>query len=166
MRRDVFSGRDLSVVCDQARAALGDDAMIISTRSLGDGVRTWIEVEAIAADDVNRLMQLVTPHALPMGKGRRHNGGRGAYVVALVGPTGAGKTTTLAKLAVHPAAFGGERVGFLTLDTYRACGVEQLVAYADAAGIPCEVAYDRTELSGALKRLASCSVILVDTPGR
>src|SRR5690606_37650306 len=80
--------------------------------------------------------------------------------------TGAGKTTTLAKLATNPAAFGEWKVGVLTLDTYRAGALEQLMAFADAAGLPLEVAYEAAEVPGALKRLSRCDVVLVDTPGR
>jgi flagellar biosynthesis protein FlhF len=84
----------------------------------------------------------------------------------MVGPTGAGKTTTAAKLAIHPDAFGLQRVGFVALDTYRAGALEQLQSYADAAEIPLEVVYDAREVDGALKRLSACEVIIVDTPGR
>jgi len=87
-------------------------------------------------------------------------------LIALIGPTGAGKTTTLAKLATNPIAFGRRSVGVLGLDTYRIGAVEQLETYAELAGIPCEVAYDQADLPRALGRLAECDVVLVDTPGR
>jgi flagellar biosynthesis protein FlhF len=87
-------------------------------------------------------------------------------IVALVGPTGAGKTTTLAKLATHRRAYGAKRVGFIGLDTYRVGAVEQLETYAELAGIPCEIAYELADLDRALARLVECDVILVDTPGR
>lgn len=87
-------------------------------------------------------------------------------IIALIGPTGAGKTTTLAKLATNPIAFGGRSVGVLGLDTYRIGAVEQLETYAELAGTPCEVAYDQSDLPRALGRLAECDVVLVDTPGR
>lgn len=87
-------------------------------------------------------------------------------LVALVGPTGAGKTTTLAKLANHPAAFGGERAGFLCLDTYRIGGVEQARQYAELSRLPFEVAWETRDLAPALRRLRDRDVVLVDTPGR
>jgi flagellar biosynthesis protein FlhF len=86
--------------------------------------------------------------------------------VALIGPTGAGKTTTAVKLALHADAFGGKRVGFVTLDTYRAGAVAQLDTFARVAGIPLEVVYEAGDVAPALARLAGCDVVIVDTPGR
>jgi flagellar biosynthesis protein FlhF len=84
-----------------------------------------------------------------------------------VGPTGAGKTTTAIKLAVHPDMLGtAPHVGFITLDTYRAGAVAQLETYAQVAGIPLEVVYEAADVAPALARLADCDVVIVDTPGR
>jgi flagellar biosynthesis protein FlhF len=87
-------------------------------------------------------------------------------VIVLVGPTGAGKTTTIAKLAAHPRVFGRRGVGLLTLDTYRVGAVDQLRTYAGIAELPLEVVHETAELAPALRRLRSRRVILVDTPGR
>lgn len=91
---------------------------------------------------------------------------RRPLVVALVGPTGAGKTTTLAKLATSTLAFAGRRVGLLGLDTYRVGGAEQLRQYAELARLPFELAHDARDLERARRRLADVEVILVDTAGR
>ncbi len=87
-------------------------------------------------------------------------------VIVLVGPTGAGKTTTIAKLAKHPRVFGGLPVGLLCLDTYRIGAVEQSRIYAELARIPLEVVYETREIDMALRRLRDREVVLVDTPGR
>jgi flagellar biosynthesis protein FlhF len=92
--------------------------------------------------------------------------GRRSHVVVLVGPTGAGKTTTIAKLANHPQAFAGRRVGLLCLDTYRIGGVEQARQYAELSRLPFEVVWDAKEIARAVHRLRDCEVVLVDTPGR
>lgn len=87
-------------------------------------------------------------------------------IIALVGPTGAGKTTTIAKLATNSRAYGRGRVGLLGLDTYRVGAVEQLETYAQLADLPCQVVYDSSDIEPALRRLIECDVVLVDTPGR
>lgn len=87
-------------------------------------------------------------------------------VVALVGPTGAGKTTTIAKLATNARAYGRGRVGLIGLDTYRVGAVEQLETYAQLADLPCQIVYESSDIEPALRRLVECDVVLVDTPGR
>ena len=87
-------------------------------------------------------------------------------VVAFVGPTGVGKTTTIAKLAAHFALRERKPVGLITLDTYRIAAVEQLRTYARIIDVPLEVVLTPSEMAEALQRLSSCSLILVDTAGR
>ncbi len=164
MRLETIRGRDMRSVAAAARREFGDDAMILHSRTTTIESVPMIEVVAGAAGDVDRLRELISPGAPPPAP--RKAARRGPYCVALVGPTGAGKTTTAAKLAVSDTAFGRVRAGFMTLDTYRAGGTEQLQAYADIAGAPFEVVHDRRELPSAMRRLAACDVVLVDTPGR
>lgn len=85
--------------------------------------------------------------------------------IALVGPTGVGKTTTLAKLAAR-ARSRGERVAIVTLDTYRVAAVEQLRAYADLLDVPFAVAFTATDLRRLLAEHAACDRVFVDTTGR
>ncbi len=87
-------------------------------------------------------------------------------VFAVVGPTGAGKTTTIAKLANHPQVFGALPVGLVSLDTYRIGAIEQTRIYGELSKLPVEIVYETRQLPGALKRLRGCEVILVDTAGR
>ncbi len=91
--------------------------------------------------------------------------GRGRQVVMLVGATGVGKTTTLAKLAAIHAVRQGERVGLITADTYRVAAVEQLRAYADILELPVSVVYDASEIGQALSEQDSKDVVFVDTAG-
>ncbi len=87
-------------------------------------------------------------------------------VVALVGPTGVGKTTTLAKLAAGLRLRRGMRVGLVTCDTYRIAAVEQLRTYAEIIGVPLKVALSPEELGDCLASLGDCDLVLVDTAGR
>ena len=96
---------------------------------------------------------------------RLEEAGDGFRTIALVGPTGVGKTTTLAKLAAR-AKDRGEDIAILTLDTYRMAAVEQLRAYADLMAVPFEVCFTATDLRRALQLHADKDRVYVDTTGR
>lgn len=98
----------------------------------------------------------------PLTMATANNGPR---VIALIGPTGVGKTTTLAKIAAQ-LAMQGKKVGLITIDTYRIAAVEQLRTYAQILGLPLEVALTPGDLPKALTALADRDVILIDTAGR
>lgn len=87
-------------------------------------------------------------------------------VHCLVGPTGVGKTTTIAKLAANYSLLAEKRVALVTVDTYRIAAVEQLKTYAEIIGVPVDVAFTPTELKSAIVRRAEFDLILVDTAGR
>jgi flagellar biosynthesis protein FlhF len=90
----------------------------------------------------------------------------GPHVVALIGPTGVGKTTTLAKLAANLKLREKHRVGLITLDTYRIAAVDQLKRYADIIGSPLKVVSGGDELKDAIAGMSDCDFILIDTAGR
>lgn len=91
---------------------------------------------------------------------------RTPVIVPLVGPTGVGKTTTIAKLAANFSILGKAKVGLVTVDTYRIAAVQQLRTYAGIIGIDLLVAYTPDELKDAVDRLSDKELILVDTAGR
>ncbi|MEM9353867.1 MAG: flagellar biosynthesis protein FlhF [Planctomycetota bacterium] len=87
-------------------------------------------------------------------------------VAALVGPTGVGKTTTIAKLAANFRLREGLSVGLITVDTYRIAAVEQLRTYADIIELPMEVVASPREMREALDRMQDLDLVLMDTAGR
>ena len=86
--------------------------------------------------------------------------------IALVGPTGVGKTTTTAKLAAMYALNRGNKVALVTMDIFRVGAVEQLKTYSRIMGIPLEVASTPKELEKAVEKHSACDLIFIDTAGR
>lgn len=93
-------------------------------------------------------------------------GANGARRIAFVGPTGVGKTTTLAKIAAQLKLKRGLRVGIVAADTYRIAAVDQLRTYAEILGLPVEVASSPKDAARACASLSDVDVILIDTAGR
>ena len=86
--------------------------------------------------------------------------------VVLVGPTGVGKTTTIAKLAGRLALVEKKKVGLITIDTYRIGAIEQLKTYAEIMNIPFKVVITIKEMEDAIESMSDCDVVLIDTTGR
>ncbi|MBK9548836.1 MAG: hypothetical protein IPO52_07030 [Gemmatimonadetes bacterium] len=182
MPLETFTGTHVPSLLQQARERFGADATIIAVHREG-GRFTVVATDepppvmrpAHAARtvvqeprDFRRILtdQVSDVPARPAPATASRRAKARPRVIALVGPTGAGKTTTIAKLATSAVAFGQQRVGLLGLDSYRIGAVEQLAAYADIAGLPLATASSEAELAPAMARLADCDVILIDTPGR
>ncbi|WNS44805.1 flagellar biosynthesis protein FlhF [Paenibacillus sp. MMS20-IR301] len=87
-------------------------------------------------------------------------------IVYIAGPTGVGKTTTIAKLAAEQMFRQGRKVGLITSDTYRISAVEQLRTYASILNMPLEVVQSPGDLQRAMFRLEGCDLVLMDTAGR
>ena len=111
-----------------------------------------------------KTIDWLVQHIKPAPEIRSYQGQR--RVVALVGPTGVGKTTTIAKLAANLRLRDKRRVGLITVDTYRIAAVDQLRAYADIIDLPMEVVTTPREMRNAVARLADCEIVLIDTAGR
>lgn len=92
--------------------------------------------------------------------------GKGKRVFVFVGPTGVGKTTTLAKLAARLSLINNKTVGLVTADTYRIAAVDQLKTYSEILGLPLKVIYEPEEISDALNRYNDKDCVLIDTAGR
>lgn len=87
-------------------------------------------------------------------------------VIALVGPTGIGKTTTLAKIAAKALMESRIKVALITVDTYRVGASDQLARYGEIMKVPTHVATTQQELARAVDRCSSAELVLVDTAGR
>ena len=87
------------------------------------------------------------------------------HVVIFLGPTGVGKTTTLAKIAAD-FTFKNKKVGLITADTYRIAAVEQLKTYAEILNLQVTVVYSPGEIQEAVNKLSDKDLILIDTAGR
>lgn len=90
----------------------------------------------------------------------------GPHIVALIGPTGVGKTTTIAKLAANLKLREKKQVGLITIDTYRIAAIDQLKKYADIIGSPLRVVSRPEELRESIAAMQECDFILIDTAGR
>jgi flagellar biosynthesis protein FlhF len=106
-----------------------------------------------------RLRSDLTTRTITMRPGR-------CTTVALAGPTGVGKTTTLAKLAAAATHGERKRVAIINLDTYRIGAMEQLEAYARLLQTPLTVAYTAADVRAAREQYADYDLVLVDTTGR
>jgi flagellar biosynthesis protein FlhF len=115
-------------------------------------------VRAVVAAQLKRLF--LPNVAAPVGSTPR--------VVVLIGPTGVGKTTTIAKLAARAKLVGGQRVALVTMDTFRIAAVDQLQKYAQIIGVPLAIASDPVEFQSAVAtfKKEEVEVVFVDSAGR
>jgi flagellar biosynthesis protein FlhF len=113
------------------------------------------DVHTLTTELASKLKDFVRPFNEPHSR-----------VIALVGPTGVGKTTTLAKLAAKHSIEYGEDVALVTIDTYRIGAVDQLQTYARIMGLPLEVVMSPADLKAAISKHKHRDLVLIDTVGR
>lgn len=121
-------------------------------------------VRATVLRHLSGLIPVADDTAATHGDGARRAGG--PLVIALIGPTGVGKTTTIAKLAATYRLRRGRSVGLITADTYRIAAVDQLRTYASIIGLPMKVVMTPAEMAAAVDAFGSHDVVLIDTAGR
>ena len=126
-------------------------------------VQRWDDTEALREAVLVRLSELVPVADAPTF---RPSPDQRPLTIALIGPTGVGKTTTLAKLAASFKLRQGRRVGLVTCDTYRIAAVDQLRTYANIIGLPLEIALTAPDMRRAVHGMSDCDVVLIDTAGR
>ncbi|WP_421384618.1 flagellar biosynthesis protein FlhF [Bacillus salacetis] len=86
--------------------------------------------------------------------------------VNVIGPTGVGKTTTLAKMAAEAVLEKRKKIAFITTDTYRIAAIEQLKTYAQLLNVPFEVVYKLADFQKAIEKFSDYDVVFIDTAGR
>jgi flagellar biosynthesis protein FlhF len=129
---------------------LSDEAQDISDRRKADPAEAFEEVIRHRLSD---------PEGIRMQRFKR-------TVAVFIGPTGAGKTTTIAKLAARYAIHEKAKVGLVTADAYRIAAHEQIKTYADILEVPLKTIYKPDEISQALQELDDTDIVLIDTPGK
>lgn len=138
-------------LCEYAHRALTDQEGDGATGAV-DPERARIFLHRVISD----FIPVAPPIQLEPGKMR---------VCALVGPTGVGKTTTLAKLAAYAQLKLKQKVALITLDTYRLAAVDQLQQYAQILQVPMHVALTVEDLRSAFRFYQDRALVLIDTPG-
>lgn len=161
MQLETFRGPELRQVVNQVRRVIGDDAMIVRSGIVKTPTGDVVEVVATRPDAIDAFEENLGGRLFDVEMKRV-----GPYIIGLVGPSGAGKTTAAVKIALSPVGVSNKRVGLITLDTHRVGAIEELQTYAEIGGLPLEVVYNRFQVPEALKRLRDMEVIIVDTPGR
>lgn len=143
-----------AVLRDLSRLGLAPDV----ARALAERV----PADANAGESFRLPLALLMKHVPTVDDGLLAKGG----TFAVVGPTGVGKTTTIAKLAARFAlAHGAHQVALVSLDHYRIGARDQLLTFARILGVPMHVATNARELGGVLKTLADRRLVLIDTAG-
>lgn len=138
-------------LCEYAQRALNDQDGDAAAGAV-DPERARLFLRRVIAD----FIPVAPPIQLDPGKVR---------VAALVGPTGVGKTTTLAKLAAYAQLHLKQKVALITLDTYRMAAVDQLQQYAQILQVPMHVALTVEDMRSALRFYQDRALVLIDTPG-
>jgi flagellar biosynthesis protein FlhF len=150
----LLEGQVARELADRVVAAVRDE---LSPAELAD--------ESIVRQTLLRHLAAMIPAAPGTAAPSRAADGR-PTTIALVGPTGVGKTTTVAKLAATFRLRYGRKVGLITCDTYRIAAVDQLRTYASIIAVPLKVVLTPPEMAAACDALADCDVVLIDTAGR
>ena len=115
---------------------------------------------------MSKLVRGEIEKRLPVGGGIRRTAKGRPQVIALVGPTGVGKTTTIAKLAANLKYQDNQKVGLITIDTYRIAAIDQLRKYAEIIKTPVAVVASAAEIKDAIARMGDFDYVLIDTAGR
>ncbi len=124
------------------------------------------DIESVAEAGHELQAQALTTALTRRLSKRKFSPARKRNIIAVVGPTGVGKTTTIAKLAANAALVRKQTVALITTDVHRVGAVEQLQQYAALIGIPLEAVSDARGFELAMSRFSKYELVLIDTAGR
>ncbi|HAR64507.1 MAG: flagellar biosynthesis protein FlhF [Candidatus Margulisiibacteriota bacterium] len=124
---------------------------------LGKDLRDKVKVEQFLRAELLSMIRTSGPIELPKQKQK---------IIAFIGSTGVGKTTTIAKLAANYTLMQKKKVALITIDTYRIAAIEQLKTYANIIGVPIDVVFTPEEFKQTLAAHKEEDLILIDTAGR
>ena len=160
----------LAMLFDPLSAALGaatgelvfSEIMLGQFGGLGEiekFIRPGHSVDTILSNVYQKLiLRFGQPKSLDLSGAKPH-------VVFFIGPTGVGKTTTIAKIASKYKVDYEKKVAFITADTYRIAATEQLQVYANILDAPMSIVYSKEELNEAIEKYAEYDLVFVDTAG-
>ena len=138
------------VIRSRIMTELLDNWFTTKGESTEEEIRSWLEAS------LRNLVDQV-PNGQP---------GLQKKYINIVGPTGVGKTTTLAKVAAETMLKHDKKVAFITTDTYRIAAIDQLKTYAKILNVPIEVAYNLEDFKRATERFSHYDYVFIDTAGR
>jgi flagellar biosynthesis protein FlhF len=151
-----------ALIQQEVACELADEIVTKVRRELGEDK---LQCEDTCREAVRKELARYLPADAEVAEPAGANDGR-PRTIALVGPTGVGKTTTIAKLAATFKLKHKKNVALITLDTYRIAAVDQLRTYAGIIGVPLHVVLKPEEIQKALDRCSRYDVVLIDTAGR
>jgi flagellar biosynthesis protein FlhF len=147
------------LIDNQVERELAEDII----KTLGRSLRPdHLQQKSFVREKIAEQLEKQLPTAGPIQRVKA----TGPHVVALIGPTGVGKTTTIAKLAAKLKLDEKRKVGLITIDTYRIAAIDQLKKYADIIKTPLKVVGSPEDLRDAVGSMADCDFVLIDTAGR
>jgi flagellar biosynthesis protein FlhF len=131
-------------------------ASLLEKWYLGGGTAQPSEIEKWCAEEIEKKLSAYPFGGISFKK----------KFINIVGPTGVGKTTTLAKIAAESVLKHQKKVAFITTDTYRIAAIDQLKTYAKILDVPIEVCYNLEDFKGAEEKFAEYDQVFIDTAGR
>jgi flagellar biosynthesis protein FlhF len=158
LRSELRSLRALVRTAGESRGTTEIRAELAALRRLVEQIHRPTAAPAAAAPTASHASATASAHDLPLTASSLGS------IIMLVGPTGAGKTTTIAKLATRAALIDGRRVALITLDNYRVGGIEQIRTFADLIGVPLQVADNPAQLPQLID--PANDLTLIDTAGK